>query len=459
MAQTVVTNPSGGGSITRNGGAAPSVTDQTATGGGVRVYDITGNTPITVSGVTINQSVTGPTANALALEGSTAGSNNIGVTFSGTNAITSSVANGAALALTSNATSNAVINAATTLQGKYGIDVIAGGASILNAGTIKGTVNAAIYAAGGGTITNATGGAITGGAGVGAVNLNGGGTFNNYGSVDSFGAAGSGASGVSSTGGDTFVNLYAGSVTGTVALGSGNDTLTIYTGRGTADVATTDTASGITLQSAGTKFMTNVGAIDLGGGNNTLVLAGNGDGTAAKGAAGSYQIGNASNVSVLHKTGSGIWTLNGAAGASMAGATINAGDGGVPGSGGTLIFANTTGLTGVINVNGTVIRALGAGAFGTGTINAIDPTIQYGSTGTYANNIVLQSVDTANDPTVLQTFGLGITATLSGSITQAGSANQPLVFKSTDTSGNPLAGTFILTGNGSWLGTTTISAL
>ena len=50
------------------------------------------------------------------------------------------------------------------------------------------------------------------------------------------------------------------------------------------------------------------------------------------------------------------------------------------------MLVNATGLTGDLFVNGAVIRAATAGAFGIGTIHLIDPTIQYGATGTYANN-------------------------------------------------------------------------
>ena len=141
----------------------------------------------------------------------------------------------------------------------------------------------------------------------------------------------------------------------------------------------------------------------------------------------------------------------------MQAATINVGSGGVPGSAGVLAFAGT-GLTGTINVNGGTIRALTAGAFGTGTINMIDPTAQYAASGTYANPIVLQSTNPATDPTTLQTYGSGIVATLTGPITEV-SAGQPLVFSSINTDGSQGTGTFVLTNPvNNWTGTTAVAA-
>ncbi|MGK4455686.1 hypothetical protein, partial [Klebsiella pneumoniae] len=80
---------------------------------------------------------------------------------------------------------------------------------------------------------------------------------------------------------------------------------------------------------------------------------------------------------------------------------------------------------------------------------AIDPTIQYGATGTYSNNIVLASNDTVNDPTRIQVDS-GIAATLTGQITQSGATAQPLIFDG--------LGTAILTnGANNYAGLTTIS--
>ena len=194
----------------------------------------------------------------------------------------------------------------------------------------------------------------------------------------------------------------------------------------------------------------------MGTGVNTLLLRGTGDGTAANGDAGTFSLATSSGVSILTKADGGTWTLTGSA--ITPDLTINAGIGGTPRSGGLLVFSGTDNLTGTINVNGATIRAATAGAFGTGTINAIDPTIQFGATGTYANNISLQSANPAGDPTILQAFGSGITATLTGAITEA-NAGQPLVFASTDVNGNANTGTFELTNAAnSWTGSTTINA-
>ncbi len=170
------------------------------------------------------------------------------------------------------------------------------------------------------------------------------------------------------------------------------------------------------LQNAGTLAGASVGAINLGGGTDTLMLRGAGDGTGANGTAGIFNIGTGAGVEILTKADSGIWTLTGAA--ATPGIRINAGDGGVPGFDGLLIFSGTTGLTGEIYVNAATIRANTAGAFGTGTIFAVDPAIQYGATGTYSNNIVLASVDPVGDPTRIQADS-GVTATLTGAISRS----------------------------------------
>lgn len=207
---------------------------------------------------------------------------------------------------------------------------VGGAASILNAGTISQSLYAAIYAAGGGTITNAAAGVLAGGnAGVdgAAVVFAAGGAFDNYGTAS--GASGHGVHVTGATG--AAINLHAGSTTGQITGGGGNDTLTIYSGRGTSGAATVDGASGITLQNAGVLAGASYGAVDLGGGSNTLVLRGTGDGTAANGAAGSLGLGSIGNVNILTKSDTGIWTLTGTAG-GIAGAAINA-------NGGTLIFS------------------------------------------------------------------------------------------------------------------------
>ncbi|HEY0114931.1 MAG TPA: autotransporter-associated beta strand repeat-containing protein, partial [Allosphingosinicella sp.] len=322
--------------------------------------------------------------------------------------------------------------------------------TVVNAGSISSALNAGVAGQGNAgllTVTNATGGTIQGGSSIygQAVQLNStsGSVLNNYGAI----AGGAGTpDAVNSQNNNYTVNLFAGStLTGGITLGSGNDTLAIYNGRGTAATATVDVPNGITLQNAGTLAAATFGAVNLGGGSDTLRLRGTGDGTAANGTAGSFSIAISTGAEVLAKTDTGTWTLTGAA--ITPAITINAGDGG--NNDGLLVFNGTTGLTGAINVNGAIIRAATAGAFGTGTITTIDPTIQYGATGTYSNNIVLASADPVNDPTRIQVDG-GVTATLTGQISQSGPTPQPLVFDG--------AGTTILTnGSNTYAGLTTIS--
>jgi len=339
------------------------------------------------------------------------------------------------------------------------------GGTILNSGSITvtdrvGTIGEPTYSAinlstGGGTITNAAGGVLTGGTdavfGM-AVQTRGVTTFNNYGSAT--GGATSGGAFAQFNNQTSTINLHAGSITGSILTGSADDTLSIYSGRGTAGLATTDGASGIVLQNAGTLGAAVFGTADLGGGTNTLRLRGTGDGTAANGAGGTYNLsgGSVIGASILSKLDLGTWTLTGN-GAGLT--TINAGDGG--GNDGLLIL-NGTGLTAGITINGATVRAMNAAALGTGLITMINPTLQFGSTGTYTNAISLAASDPVNNPTTLQTFGTGITATLSGAITQA-TAGQPLVFSSVDANGVANAGTFVLTNTGNnWTGQTRIES-
>ncbi|MGJ3647632.1 autotransporter-associated beta strand repeat-containing protein [Sphingomonas sp. GlSt437] len=292
------------------------------------------------------------------------------------------------------------------------------GTSITNSGTIDTMVSGGrgiTLSGGSGLITNQSGGTISGfggGAGIllsGAtytVALNAGSTVN--GGID--------ASGTTGTNGYTL----AGTLNGNFVGGSGNDTVTLLTGS--------------TLN----------GTLNGGGGTNALVLDGSGDGTLANGAAGTFTMTGSANLGTVTKTGTGIWTLTGdATGNGIS--QINAGTGSPAG---TLVFNATSNLAAAINVNGATIRATSAGAFGTGTITAIDPTIQYGATGSYANNIVLASTDTVNDSTHIK-VDAGVVATLTGQISESGSA-QPLVFDG--------AGTAVLAGVNSYTGTTTVNA-
>ncbi|WP_339931902.1 autotransporter-associated beta strand repeat-containing protein [uncultured Brevundimonas sp.] len=250
-----------------------------------------------------------------------------------------------------------------------GVTVLNAPSTILNAGTISVPVYSALLIQGG-TITNAAAGSLTGGSdstyGVAVQFSATGGTFTNYGSAT---GAGAGAVRVNTPGAATTINLHAGSTTGALLLNSGNDTVAIYNGRGSASGATIDGASGITLQAAGTLAAASFGAINMGAGTNTLVLAGIGDGTAANGTAGTMANGTVGGVSNLSKIDSGLWTLTGAG--SYAGTTtvsggtlrvLNIGNGLGNGavsiaSGATLNFDNQTG--GLMSVKGDAFTGAG----------------------------------------------------------------------------------------------------
>jgi autotransporter-associated beta strand protein len=131
---------------------------------------------------------------------------------------------------------------------------------------------------------------------------------------------------------------------------------------------------------------------------------------------------------------------------------VISGTGSIEVRGGTQVLSGANTYSGGTIVNGGIVRALNAQAFGTGQIMMVDPTVQFGVSGTYANDILLAAVDPAGDPARLEADS-GVAATLSGAITEA-SAGQPLQFGVTGGAGTA---SFILTNGGnSWTGTTTI---
>ena len=334
------------------------------------------------------------------------------------------------------------------------------GLALLNAGTIASISQSSVAAQStAAVITNAAGGALIGGAdpvyGYGVQLASESGVINNYGSIT--GSAGGVLS--SNNFGDSdgvtgaTVNLLAGSITGAINLSGGvANTVAIYSALGTANAGLVDIGTGIQLQNAGTLSAASYGILNGGGhAGSTIALRGTATGTAASGAAGTFDLGQlggaVSGFDTITKLDSGTWTITGTVGG---GVTINVGDGGVPGAAGVLNF-DTTGLTSDITLNGT-IKALRSGAFGTGTIYAVDPTIEFGATGTYANPIVLQSTNPVTDPTRLLADA-GVNATLTGAITE-GIAGQPLVIDGSDGTG-----TITLTNGGNtYTGSTTITA-
>lgn len=132
------------------------------------------------------------------------------------------------------------------------------------------------------------------------------------------------------------------------------------------------------------------------------------------------------------------------------------GDGALEKTGlGTLnLLADNSGFSGDLFVNGGAVRAGNSQAFGTGTIHLVDPTLIFGATGTYANAILLDVQTPASaDPATLRAES-GVTATISGSITQGSGigvdANQPLVIGG--------LGRIILSNTSNlWAGTTTVN--
>lgn len=270
-----------------------------------------------------------------------------------------------------------------------GVAVLNAPATVLNAGTISSQTYSALLIQGG-TITNAGAGSLSGGtdliAGVAVQFSATGGTFTNYGSATGTGA---GAVRVNTPGAATTINLHAGSTTGAILLNSGNDVVAIHNGRGATSGATVDGASGITLQAAGTLAAASFGAIDMGAGTNTLVLAGIGDGTAANGATGTIATGSITGVSNLSKIDSGLWTLTGAGGyagtTTVSGGTLRVlntggglGNGAVSiGTGATLNFDNQTG--GLLYIKGDTFTGAGRILFSgdTGSVTALG----YGGNG------------------------------------------------------------------------------
>lgn len=290
---------------------------------------------------------------------------------------------------------------------------VGGAANILNAGTISEGTGAAIHANGGGTITNAVGATLGGGnnptSGT-AVFLNGG-TFNNYGQAGS----GTGTAVVTDNAGGT-INLFAGSASGSITGGAGNDTLAIYNGQTNASAVTqsyTDAVSGtagsVTLQNSGTLAAAMFGAIDLGGGNNTLQLRGAGTGAQA----GSFSLATSTGAGTITKLDGGTWTLTGAA--IVPGITVNA-------NGGMLNFQGTSGV-GTINVNGGILRANGAGAFGSAAVHMLTSNVQFGASGVYANSFVLDIPAVLNGQPVVFENLFGGNAILSGNISSGSGTN------------------------------------
>jgi hypothetical protein len=348
----------------------------------------------------------------------------------------------------------------------YGFLTNGGNSTITNnaGGIIEATgINAAIFGNGSGTLDITNAGIIRGNttSGSGVVILSGtGGSFTNL-SGGQLTSTGIRAALSMTSAGATTVDLQAGStVTGEIlSQNTGSRTVNIAGVLNGAYNASTGTGvDSLTLASTGSMTSANLGAgndsfVYQGGTFTGLIAGGTGtDDFASDLGAGVARSVNLANVdgfeTITHRSGDLTLTGSGTSGA----ASIFAGLG-VPS--GNLIFDGTTGLTGDIFVNGATIRAATAGAFGTGTIHLINPTVVYGTTGIYANNISLEVQSPASgNPSTLRAE-TGAFATLTGAITQGVGAGvdpvQPLVIDG--------SGIIHLTNTAnSWAGTTTINS-
>ncbi len=342
----------------------------------------------------------------------------------------------------------------TTGTGHGAVESGAGTATIRNSGTINAANYSGVLLQAGGTLTNAVGGTITGGndAYFGAgVFTQGFGTINNYGTLTSSNNAGIVINGNS----PTTINLFAGSSTGSISAGAGDETLAIYNGQVNASAVTqtiTDPVTGatstMTLQNAGTLAAATYGAINLGGGNDTIQLRGTGTGAQQ----GSFSLANANGVETITKLDGGTWAVTGAAATS--GLVINA-------NAGQLQFQGTSGI-GTINANGGTVLANGSGAFGTAVVHLLSSNVQFGAAGVYANNFVLDVPAVLNgQPAVFENL-FGGNAILSGSITSGSGTNaagQAIGSSQAVTFAGIGGSLFNVTGTGnSWTGITTINS-
>ena len=363
-----------------------------------------------------------------------------------------------------------------------GVSITGGAATIQNFGTISGGVS--VGGTGGVQINNYNGGVIaSAGAGGDAIRLLGSNATVLYftdgstitGDIDAAASTGANQS-----------YLY-GAFNGAYLGGSGVDNVNLYTtatgtftldgGAGTSDAVNFESSGDSTRGGSITNFEiarfngtgtvtltgTNTGFLDffVNAGTVSVSTAANmGDATGRVGLYGGTLQTTASFVS--NRT---YYTsiFSGQPGRINVGAGTTFGiAGGLQGNGhlmlggaGTLnLLTTNSGFSGDIYVNGSVLRAGAAGAFGTGTIHLIDPTLIYGASGTYANSILLEvQTPASSDPSTLNAEA-GVTATLTGSIRQGTGAGvdalQPLVIGG--------AGRIVLANTANlWAGTTTIN--
>lgn len=404
MAQTTVVNPTGGGTITRVGGSNPTVTNQTATGGGLQITNVTQSTGLTVNGVTINQTVTGPTTNALDIRGSTSGLNSTGVAFDGVNTLTTTVSGGAAYFQQTNANEGvSFLSSGSTLTGSYGVWLNAPGGYL------------DFNSAGQGQSFIANGTAIAGLNAISAINNNlqlGTSTFTGF------------ATGVNAT------NLYGSSLTSTG--GSINATSTGIRLDATGGASTVNSQTAITAPIGINSTNTNGATITTsGGGTIDASVAGVGTGIIASSSGG---------------TTLDPFTIN--VGAAIGDITAFA----------TGVTASTTGSsTNIINISTTAAItatsrgiSVTAGTFGnTGTFNlgadVTGATGVYTNVGNYAVNVAsgVTVTSTGNGATNAALYLINGTNTVTndGALTASGTGSHGVHFSSDGLVTNTATGT------------------
>ncbi|MCJ2007835.1 beta strand repeat-containing protein, partial [Methylobacterium sp. J-092] len=370
-------------------------------------------------------------------------------------------------------TSNAALTLTNlgTISGiNDGVGVLGGASTVLNAGTISSSTNSGVAVGGAGatlSVTNVTGGTITGGSNA---------TFG-YGlgsngqamTVDNYGSIGSGARGLTAFNNGTLnANLYAGSSTGSILGSGGNDTVSLYTGTVNATALTraytdpvTNAQSTVTLQNAGTVAAASFGAIDLGGGTNTLNLRGTGDGTAANGAAGADGAVISGSTSV-NKLDTGTFVLSGAntySGATtISGGILNIQNAtalGTTAAGTTVQSGGTLQLQNGITVTGEALSLAGNGS--TGSNGALQ---NVSGANTYAGAITLAGASRINSDAGTLTLSGGIGG-VNQNLTVGGAGATAIsgaIATGTGTFTKDGAGTVTLTGVNTYTGATTINA-
>ncbi len=319
----------------------------------------------------------------------------------------------------------------SAIGGQYGVRGGFGGDGILPGA-----------AAGGGGSKYGLGGDFAGGGG----RYSGGGAGGSGGSIPQRGSAGFGGGSPASSsasggfgggggfgssggfGGGGGENIFFGRGSGSGGFGGGN---------GAAGYSAVGGGGG-GLGAGADVFVQQGGTLTIGAG--TSLGAGTVTGGGAGVPSGAYGLGGSPGGGSGGYFGSGLFiqgnqtvTLDPGAGKSLTVAGVIADqNGSISGSGGigalaidsgivTLSGANT--FTGGTYVEGGTVVAGNASAFGTGTIHAIDPTIEYATTGTYANPIELDVASPATaDPTTFKVES-GISATITGAITTGSGTN------------------------------------